>query len=173
MFVGGDMYGRSDSMPTQGLNDWQKGAVMRFSELPGLTIHELMHFQQSYGDIENAETVMGSIIAEGVCDFFVELSSGEQLKNKNLTYLENLDHMSKILTDLREDLYTNDNSRWLYNGDIEDRPYDLGYTMGYLISKSFYENHEDKKQAVYELLNTDDFSSIIKGSEYAHIMNQL
>ncbi|MGI9552747.1 MAG: DUF2268 domain-containing putative Zn-dependent protease [Aurantibacter sp.] len=173
MFVGGDMYGRSDSMPTQGLNDWQKGAVMRFAELPGLTIHELMHFQQSYGDTENAETVMGAIIAEGVCDFFVELSSGEQLKNGNLAYLENPDHMAKILADLKEDLYTRDNSRWLYNGDIEDRPYDLGYTMGYLISKSFYENHKDKKQAVYELLNTDDFSSILRGSEYAHVLDQL
>lgn len=173
MFVGGDMYGRSDSMPAQGLNDWQKGAVMRFAELPGLTIHELMHFQQSYGDTEHAETVMGGIIAEGVCDFFVELASGQQLKNNNLSYLESPEHMEKILIDLKEDLYTDDNSRWLYNADIEDRPYDLGYTMGYLISKSFYENQEDKKQAVYELLNTDDFSAIIKGSEYAHLMDQL
>jgi hypothetical protein len=173
MFVGGDMYGRSDSMPTQGLNDWQKGALMKFAELPGLTIHELMHFQQSYGDNENAETVMGAIIAEGVCDFFVELSSEVPLRSNNLIYLENHDQMARILSDLREDLYTMDNSRWLYNGDIEDRPFDLGYTMGYLISKSYYENHENKKQAVYELLNTDDFSSILRGSAYAHLLDQL
>ena len=173
MFVGGDMYGRSDEMPTEGLNDWQKGAVMKFSELPGLTIHELMHFQQSYGDFENGETVMGAIIVEGVCDFFVELSSGQPLNNRNLTYLKNPDNMARILHDLKEDLYTDDNSRWLYNGDIQDRPYDLGYTMGYLISKSYYENHADKRRAVYELLNTDDFSKILEGSDYAHLLNQM
>ena len=170
MFVGGDMYGRSDAMPTEELNDWQKGAVMRFSELPGLTIHELMHFQQNYGDVNDEETVMAAIIAEGVCDFFVELASGEPLKNNNLIYLENPENMAKILYDLKVDLFTDDNSRWLYNGDIEDRPYDLGYTMGYLISKSFYEKHEDKQAAVYELLNTDNFRSILKESDYAHLL---
>jgi len=171
MFVGGDMYGKSDSMPTQGLNDWQKGAIMNFAELPKLTIHELMHFQQSYRDTENAETVIGAIIAEGVCDFFVELSSGEELKNENLAYLEDPDNMVKILDDLQEDLLTEDNSRWLYNGEsIEDRPHDLGYTLGYLISKSYYENHKDKQQAIYELFNTDDFTSILRGSDYAFVL---
>ncbi|MCP4975306.1 MAG: hypothetical protein GY931_04020 [Maribacter sp.] len=171
MFVGGDMYGRSDSMPTQGLNDWQKEAIMNFAELPKLTLHELMHFQQSYRDTKNAETVMGAIIAEGVCDFFVELSSGEELVNENLAYLEDPDNMTKILADLQEDLLTEDNSRWLYNGEsIEDRPHDLGYTLGYLISKSYYENHKDKQQAIYELFNTDDFTSILKGSSYAFVL---
>ena len=171
MFVGGDMYGRSDTMPTQGLNDWQKGAIMNFDELPKLTIHELMHFQQRYADAENVETVMGGIIAEGVCDFFVELSSGVELRNENLVYLEDPDNMKKILDDLREDLLTEDNSRWLYNGEnIKDRPHDLGYTLGYLISKSYYENHDDKRQAIYNLLNTNDFTSILKGSTYAFIL---
>lgn len=171
MFVGGDMYGRSDTMPTDGLNDWQKGAIMKFSDLPGLTIHELMHFQQSYKDTLNTETVMGGIIGEGVCDFLVELSSGKELKNKNLAYLEDEVNRAKIISDLKKDLHTDDFSRWLYNGDIEDRPYDLGYTMGYLISKSYYQNQEDKQKAVYELLNTDDFTKILKGSEYAHLLN--
>lgn len=173
MFVGGDMYGRSASMPSKSLTDWQKGAVMNFSELPRLTLHELMHFQQSYNDTKNAESVMAAIISEGVCDFFVELSSGEQQKNNNLTYLEDPENMAKILADLEVDLYTNDYSRWLYNGDIEDRPYDLGYTMGYLISKSFYENHGNKDQAVQELLNTNDFSMIVKGSDYSHVLNRI
>ena len=171
MFVGGDMYGRSESMPTDGLNDWQRGAIMKFSDLPGLTIHELMHFQQNYKDPNNAEKVIGGIIGEGVCDFLVELCSGEELKNQNLSYLEEPDNRNKILTDLKTDLFTNDFSRWLYNGDIEDRPYDLGYTMGYLITKSYYNNQEDKQKAVYELLNTNDFKKIIKGSEFDYLLN--
>ena len=28
LYIGGDMYGRSDDMPTEGLNDWQKKVIM-------------------------------------------------------------------------------------------------------------------------------------------------
>lgn len=171
MFVGGDMYGRSDSMPTEGLSDWQRGAIMRFSDLPGLTLHELMHFQQSYRDSLNQETVLMQIIGEGVCDFLAELSSGKPLSNENLDYLEDSGKKDFILKELKKDLFSKDNSRWLYNGgSIEDRPHDLGYTMGYLISKSYYENHADKKTAVYELLNTDDVVSILSNSDYNFLL---
>jgi len=171
MFVGGDMYGRSENMPTDGLNDWQIGAIMKFSDMPKLTIHELMHFQQNYGDTENSEKVIGGVIGEGVCDFLVELCSGEILKNNNLSYLQDPANSSKILKDLKSDLFTNDFSRWLYNGDIEDRPYDLGYTMGYLITKSYYENQQDKQKAITELLNTNDFTHILKESAYSNLLN--
>ncbi len=172
MFVGGDMYGRSETMPTDGLNEWQKGSIMKFSDLPGLTLHELMHFQQSYQDTEHNESVLMQIIGEGVCDFLVEISSGNKLENDNLKYLEVPENRDFILSELRNDLFSTDNSKWLYNGgSIEDRPHDLGYTMGYLISKSYYNNQEDKKNAIYELLNTDDVVSILKESDYAFLLD--
>ncbi len=172
MFVGGDMYGKSENMPTEGLTEWQKGAIMNFSDLPGLILHELMHFQQGYSDVENGETVLMGIIGEGVCDFLVELCSGKELKNSNLEYLEDPDNRDFIMEELRSDLFSHDNSKWLYNGgSIEDRPHDLGYTMGYLISKSYYTLQEDKQKAVYELLNTNDVISILKASEYAFLLD--
>jgi len=173
MFVGGDMYGRSDSMPKEGLTTWQKDAIMKVSDLPVLTIHELMHFQQNYQDIENGETVLAQVIGEGVCDFLVELCSGEELENSNLIYLSDEGNEQKIMNDLKNDLFKEDNSRWLYNGGaINDRPHDLGYTVGYLISKSYYRNAEDKEKAVYELLNTNDVISVLKGSDYAYLLHK-
>lgn len=172
MFVGGDMYGRSEAMPTEGLNEWQKGSIMKFSDLPGLTLHELMHFQQSYRDSTHNESVLMQIVGEGVCDFLVELSSGSQLENDNLRYLDIAENKEFILKELRNDLFSTDNSKWLYNGgSIEDRPHDLGYTMGYLITKSYYLNQEDKQKAIYELLNTNDVVSILKGSDYAYLLD--
>ena len=171
IFVGGDMYGRSEEMPTEGLNDWQKGAIMKFSDLPALILHELMHFHQSYGDREIEETVLMGIIIEGVCDFLVELSSGNQLQNDNLKYLEDPHNRNFIFEELRQELFLKDSSKWLYNGgSIEDRPYDLGYTIGYLITKSYYNLQEDKQKAVYELLNTDDVVSILRQSEYSFLL---
>ena len=173
MFVGGDMYGRSDSMPTAGLTNWQKEAIMKVSDLPGLTIHELMHFQQNYQDTENNETVLAQVISEGVCDFLVELCSGKELQNSNLTYLSDIENEQRIMNDLKNDLFSDDNSKWLYNGGgINDRPHDLGYTVGYLISKSYYQLAVNKQKAVFELLNTNDFLSILKASDYAFLLEK-
>lgn len=171
LFVGGDMYGRSADMPTEQLTDWQRGAIMGFSDLPALTLHELMHFQQNYRDTLMNESVLAGIIGEGVCDFLVELSSGQPLDNENLRYLEDRENHHRIFADLREDLFGTDNSRWLYNGgSIDDRPHDLGYTVGYLICKSYYRNRDDKQQAIYELLNSSDLVSIVRQSDYAYIL---
>ncbi len=171
LFVGGDMYGRSDKAPVRELNDWQRGAIMKFSDLPGLTLHELMHFQQNYQDKVNTDNVLRGIIGEGVCDFLVELVSGIPLKNDNLTYLSEKENEKRILADLKHDLFQNDSSKWLYNGgDIEDRPHDLGYTMGYLITRSYYEQQSDKKKAIHELLNSTDLKRIVKQSDYAFLL---
>ena len=173
LFIGGDMYGRSETMPTEGLTNWQKDAIMKVSDLPALTLHELMHFQQNYQDTENKETVLAQVISEGVCDFLVELCSGEELKNSNLTYLGDQEKELKILEDLKNDLFSEDNSKWLYNGgSITDRPHDLGYTVGYLICKSYYQNAPNKEKAVFELLNTKDFLTILKGSDYSFLLEK-
>ena len=172
MYVGGDMYGRSENMPMEGLSDWQKGAIMQFSDLPGIIIHELMHFQQSYQDTDNSETVLMGVIGEGVCDFFVELVSGIEMKNSNLEYLEDPENMEFILSELKKEMFIDDNSKWLYNGgSIKDRPHDIGYTIGYLICKSYYNNHANKDEAVYELLNTADVVSILEGSDYGYLLS--
>ena len=173
LFIGGDMYGRSEAMPTEGLTNWQKDAIMKVSDLPALTLHELMHFQQNYQDTENKETVLAQVISEGVCDFLVELCSGEELKNSNLTYLSDQEKELKIMEDLKNDLFSEDNSKWLYNGgSITDRPHDLGYTVGYMICKSYYRNAPDKENAVFELLNTNDFLTILRGSDYSFLLQK-
>ncbi|WP_445385342.1 hypothetical protein ACT6NV_00570 [Robiginitalea sp. IMCC44478] len=171
MFIGGDMYGRSEKMPVEELTEWQQNAIMNFKDLPGLTIHELMHFQQNYGDTENAENVLGAVIQEGVCDFLVEIASGEPLQHPNLVFLSEPENHRWIFGELRADLLQDDYSKWLYNGEnVNDRPHDLGYSVGYLISKSYYELHPDKKEAVYQLLNTSDFTEIVRQSTYKWLL---
>ncbi|MDX1331608.1 MAG: DUF2268 domain-containing putative Zn-dependent protease [Robiginitalea sp.] len=173
MFLGGDMYGRSPEMPVDDLTDWQEGAIMEFSDLPRLTMHELMHFQQNYRDKTHDETLLSAVIQEGVCDFMVELCSGEPMENENLAFLSDPANEAWIFGEFREELMGDDTSKWLYNGgSIEDRPHDLGYTLGYLISKSYYQQSPDKKKAVNELLNTDDFLKIVKDSEYAYLLDE-
>ena len=171
MFLGGDMYGKSPGMPTAELNDWQRNSIMEVADLPRLTLHELMHFQQNYQDDRHGDALLAGVIGEGVCDFLVELCSGIPLKNDNLRFLEDPENHRRIFADLKAELLGSDTSKWLYNGDgVEDRPHDLGYTVGYMITKSYYENQADKHQAIDELLNTGDFTAIVAGSAYAWLL---
>ncbi|MGB3607602.1 MAG: DUF2268 domain-containing putative Zn-dependent protease [Psychroserpens sp.] len=171
MFIGGDMFGKSKTMRIDGMTEWQQGAIAELDGLPKLVIHELMHFQQNYGDQTNDQNVLGSIFMEGVCDFMVELATGIKFETESTTFLEHPEHMQLVSDDFLIDRYTTDFSKWLYNGDIEDRPYDLGYTLGYLISKSYYEHHANKTEAIYDLLNTDDYTSIYKNSDFAYLLD--
>jgi len=175
LYIGADMFAKSDSMPTKNLNDWQITTITEFENMKYDLVHELMHFQQSYSDFENRELLLGKLIEEGVCDFLVSLlTKNNQVSpgvQRNLTYLENSDNYKFVINELKRDIYSNDLSKWMHNGGaILDRPSNLGYTMGFLVCKSYYENSEDKKKAVYQLLNTDNFKEIIQGSSFKEIL---
>ncbi|NER10936.1 Predicted Zn-dependent protease [Muriicola jejuensis] len=173
LFIGGDMFGRSSSMPVNELNDWQQEAIMEFNSLPQLILHELMHYQQNYSDTLHEDTVLYKVIEEGVCDFLRELASGIPVESAQLSYLSQPENLKQVAWQLREDLFSDDLSLWLYNGgSIEDRPADLGYAMGYLITRSYYRNAPDKRRALADLLNTDDMTSILKGSDFSYLMEE-
>lgn len=104
---------------------------------------------------------MVKVIQEGVCDFMVELLTGNEPNNDKLRFLEDEGNWQMIVNDFKAERETTDLSKWMYNGgNTPDRPGDIGYTLGYLISKSYYQNHPDKKAAVYNLLNTGNFYEI-------------
>ena len=171
LFIGGDMFGKSEGMPTPGFNDWHKNSVNHVSGLPLMIVHELMHFQQHYRDQSHANTVLAQVISEGVCDFLAELCSGETMRNDKVTYLEQPANRDFILAEFKKEMFTEDISKWLYNGDVKDRPVDIGYTLGYKIAKSYYERSPDKQKAIYNLLNADSFAALVREGEYGYLLN--
>lgn len=170
VYIGLDIYARSEEMPDEELNDWHKSVIGTAENLPSIMTHELMHFQQNYQDTINNNSVLSKVIGEGVCDFLVGLSVDfKDFKPINYDYF--LENEATILGWLKEDLYNTDLSRWMYNGNAaKDYPADLGYTVGYFICKSYFEEASDKKRAVRELLTTDNFKSILEGSRYAYLL---
>ena len=59
-------------------------------------------------------------------------------------------------------------SAWLYQGDRvpPGRPADLGYWMGYKISKAYYDRASDKRGAVKEILLFKDPKAFLEASGY-------
>ena len=60
---------------------------------------------------------------------------------------------------------------WLYNTDMArpaGRAPDLGYYIGYQISKAYYDRAPDKRRAVHEILHIADCRQFLRQSGYAN-----
>lgn len=131
-------------------SDWLKNTFKhkKYLDVVYLTIHEYVHTNQKNGYVN----LLGHSIKEGSCDFIAELVLGEPIKTSYIEYGKS--NLSKVKEDFKAEMYSNRNDKWLYNGKKSANP-DLGYFMGYEISKSYYQNHPDKKQAVKDIIELD------------------
>ncbi len=154
------------------INEKDSSDEINYDAIKSIIMHELMHFQQGFGDKNNEENLIGKIISEGSCDFLRELCLGEEMQNDNLTYLQNPQNMSYVLNKLKKDLYKDDTNEWMYNYESENLPVDIGYTIGYLISKSYYQKSLDKKKSIYRLFNTTSFEAILAESDYGFLLEE-
>lgn len=129
--------------------------------LDEVVVHELIHYQQQY--IKD-NSLLAQSIREGSADFLCELIVGNH-SNKSIHEYGN--HNEKELwNEFSKRMYNNDWRNWLYYQKDRSRPKDLGYWMGYKITKSYYDNAADKKAAIYEILNIQDFKNFLQQSEY-------
>ena len=63
------------------------------------------------------------------------------------------------------DVDSTDLKPWLYNGaGTPEKPGDLGYWLGYCISKSYYTHARDKRAAIKTLLELKDPQKILAHS---------
>lgn len=135
------------------------------SNLVYLNLHEYVHTQQN-GESEN---VLSQAIREGACDFIAELVMDKPISTNYLTY--GRAHADSLRKAFKKEMFLNSYGNWFYNGGAAGEKADLGYYVGYEISKGYYQNAKNKKQAVKDLigLNLSDESAsekILKGSGY-------
>ncbi len=131
-------------------------------DLLALVAHELVHFQQR---IKGRNTILRQAISEGGADFIGELISGKNINTKVYTYANA--HREALCREFARDLKKKDYIDWFYGtSGKDDRPNDLGYWMGYQITKAYYDQQEDKKQAIADILNVKKPTWFLKASGY-------
>ena len=137
-------------------------ALKPINKLPFIVAHESCHFNQNY---PKQTTVLEKSIQEGACDFIAELTAGDVINPSIKAYGDR--NEAKLWLDFQAEMNGNDLSKWMYNSfKIKDRPGDLGYYMGYKISKEYYRNAKDKQSAVRDILNIKDFEAFFEKSRY-------
>ncbi|WP_443945098.1 hypothetical protein ACJVDH_19605 [Pedobacter sp. AW1-32] len=132
-------------------NEWLKGVFAKpdLSGIVTLNLHEYVHTQQR-GDAHN---VLGQSLKEGLCDFITELCIEKPLETAYLNFGRK--HADSIRKAFTNDMFSTGFSRWLYNGFNQRTQADLGYYVGYEISKAYYQNAKNKGQAICELIEVN------------------
>ena len=148
-------------------NSWLTGVfkAQKQENLVYLNTHEYVHAQQR-GEPVN---VLGASIHEGACDFIAEIVMGKPITTNYINYGKK--HEAGIKEKFREQMFTTDYVNWLYNGGRATEMADLGYFMGYVVCKSFYEKADNKKKAIRQIieLNYSDTAAVenfLKSSGY-------
>lgn len=130
----------------------------------GIVAHESVHLQQASALDSNAVVCvqLQRALREGSANFIGELLSGTS--NYNFVNQYGLAHEQALWNEFKSTLCYPSAEKWLYNAaTTKDRPADLGYFIGYQITKHYYDNSPDKRRAIAEIIEcTDPLSFLIK-----------
>lgn len=141
------------------------GAEMQtdVNNIPYIVAHELIHFQQKNWT-ENPTLLQQSIV-EGSADFLGELISGVNTNKVANDYGNKNEYRlcKEFIARMDSANYTD----WMYSvSGKDDRPNDLGYWIGYKITREYFHKAADKKQAIKEILDIKDYKAFLNKSEY-------
>jgi hypothetical protein len=163
LLIGAEMYGKTAKSPMDELSAWLRAVISTVDNVPAIVAHESCHYNQRYNTAPDQRHLLGKALQEGACDTIGELISGRNINDHLKVYGKK--HDAEIWRDFEADMYKPDISKWVYNAvTAKDRPADLGYYVGYLITRAYYQKAKDKRQAVYDILNIQDARAFYEAS---------
>ncbi len=114
-------------------------------------IHEYVHTQQ---DTTVANSLLSRILIEGVAEFVAEKALNTASPTQSVIYGKEND--KAIKETFVKEMFTQFEMMWFWgNPNVIFKKSDLGYYIGYAISKSYYDHAQDKEQAIKNMINLD------------------
>ncbi len=142
--------------------------------LINVIVHELAHFQQArslgfqayIGTYSKPDNMLDLVLREGGAQFInYYLVRGNVEDYSQLKFIE--DNEKELRDRFEQDLSKQDSSYWLWESlDKSDHPILLGYAVGYKIIKAYYDNAEDKADAIKDILAITDPKEFLTRSGY-------
>ncbi|MEQ8549989.1 MAG: DUF2268 domain-containing putative Zn-dependent protease [Cyclobacteriaceae bacterium] len=161
LIIGAEMYGKTDSTDMKRFNRWLREVLEPVSEVPHIVAHELIHFQQSY----RGYNLLTNCLMEGSADFIAEIISGKNINDHVHAFANPREE--ELWEEFRKVMFKMKKDGWLYTS-AEGRPNDLGYWMGYKICQAYYDQMEDKTQAINDILNIKNAKKFLAQSGYGN-----
>jgi len=164
LFIGVELFTDGATSPHSELSPWQLSVIRPPSLLPAIVAHEVTHYQQKV----HGGTLLAQSILEGSADFVSELVTGMTV-NAPIHEYGNA-HEMELWNEFKQAMNGSDVSQWLYNGGSvtsTSRPADLGYFIGYQITKAYWGAHADKSASLRDILTVTNFPAFLAASAYA------
>jgi hypothetical protein len=171
LLIGVNQICEANDVPVQELSFRLRTRMSKFKSLPNIIAHESIHYQQD--GMKEDTTTLCYVIREGMADFIGELISGN---TANSTLFEWAKGKEKAIWEkFRKDMYFDRYFNWIANSQqaTPDNLPDQGYWIGYQICKAYYENTADKKAAIKEMLNIQDYKAFLDKSKWEEKLEQL
>ena len=163
LLIGTEMYGKTPKTEMSELSDWLRVVLSTVDQVPAIVAHESCHYNQHYNTAQDQRHLLGKALQEGSCDMIGELIAGRTINEHLKVYGKT--HDAEIWRDFEANMYKPDFSQWFYNATTaKDKPADLGYYVGYLITRAYYKNAKDKRQAIHDILNIQDARAFFEAS---------
>lgn len=156
ILIGSEIACSNKTTDASELGNWLNGVFKDQTNVINLFAHELGHTQQKNGDSEDDgnSNLLGYCIGEGSCDFISELLLKKPVNAPYMTYGKANEKELWVL--FEKEMLGQETKNWLYNGnEAPNGNADLGYFMGYMICKSYYDNSKNKKQSLKEIIEID------------------
>jgi hypothetical protein len=127
--------------------------------------HEYAHVMQPAAQVEDPkDSVLKASLIEGGAELVAELVSGS-VANPNLAVATKGREQGIETAFLADIDKTAIGSKWLYNSPgTKAWPSDLGYWVGYRITKAYYREAKDKKAALREIIEINDAKAFLAKS---------
>ncbi len=108
------------------------------------------HTQQKL-ELNQTPTLLSKCIMEGSCDFIAEIMLNKRYQAIYIEYGDKnkVDLLKKVSNDADKMEY----SDWMYNyNETNNKPADLGYYIGYILAKEYYNSFKNKKKAIETII---------------------
>lgn len=126
-------------------------------DIKSTIIHETIHLQHK----GESRTLLDLTIREGSADFLAELFLGNPFQSPVYDY--GYKNESELWSEFSNQLDSEDWNNWFYaKSKTNKRPADLGYFIGYMITKSYYQRAADKNKAIKEIIEVRDSYKFFK-----------
>jgi hypothetical protein len=138
-----------------------------------LLVHEMAHMQQAmtvgpeqYQAIYGPErTVLAFMIREGSAEYFADLVTGRMTQEKARPYV--IAHERELWERFAPGMLDAEDTGWMWSEPQQPgQPRGVGYVMGALITRAYYDNADDKELAIREILAVTDYPGFLERSGY-------
>lgn len=141
--------------------------------LTSTVVHETVHVQQAltvgmeeyFSIFGPKKSLLAFTLREGVAVFLTDMITDQQSHREALEYY--LEHEDELIARFKREMNDSSAGDWMWKKPKNpDQPPHIGYVLGSMIVKAYYDNAGDKSQAVLDILAITDYPAFYEKSGY-------